>query len=294
MLSLHEILLCFVLPAGVSAVVMLLGWWRSGNASPRGEWAAAVALGLGLCIGYFNLTEAHFIPSIPPASAVDWIFHIAWIVAVLGVILSLGRPRPWIAVALTMLTATIAAFLIMWPILRRSYHPHERVVLLSIVAIAAGALEWSLDRAASRVRGVTMPLILAIPTAVLAMFLVFFASFPSGFRTGVIACVLLPMVVLAVFLKPLSVARGGVFVWVVLFISLLATTLMYPYDVTPAEVVLIAVAPLLGLLPLFTPLKGWKRLTACGVVMLVPLAYVMVPATQHLIADIRADSSGEE
>ena len=83
MISLSDILYGVLLPAAISLVIMLLAWRPWSGGSPKGHWAGAFAIGAAFAAGLLGLQTR---PAFPPNSAEDWLFHAAWIIAIIGLL----------------------------------------------------------------------------------------------------------------------------------------------------------------------------------------------------------------
>jgi hypothetical protein len=128
--------------------------------------------------------------------------------------------------------------------------------------------------------------------AALGLYMMFNGSQTYGQRAGIIAAVVGPVVVIALIWKKTSLARGGVLAFVVLLGGLLATCYAYPDKVVLTRLLLIAAAPVIGLIPAIAPLKGWKRLVACALLAAIPLGLAVVPAAVQFAHDFNAPKDG--
>src|SRR5438552_1262963 len=93
----REILLVTLLPALVSAMVLIAGMWmaRRGN----GAWAGPLSVGAGFATGYF----AYERPGFPPQAAFDWLAFATIGITLMGVVIALLRVPRWLAALLGLL-----------------------------------------------------------------------------------------------------------------------------------------------------------------------------------------------
>src|SRR2546423_646414 len=115
MLELRDILWDVVLPGAIAVLVVALSWraWDRGSA-PRAHWAGPLALGLAFAIVLPALIGSKWrLPGLPPGESAGWLFYIAIVGALIGVIDALVSIPSWarLAIVLIFSAASIGVFL---------------------------------------------------------------------------------------------------------------------------------------------------------------------------------------
>ena len=95
MLTARDIVFGVGLPAIISAIVLVIAWqpWRSQPTPTGAEWAGPPALGAGFTGAYWSLFGR---PSFPPIDSIDWLFFLALLLAVCGVVDARRHSRAWL------------------------------------------------------------------------------------------------------------------------------------------------------------------------------------------------------
>ena len=285
MITLQDILYGVLLPAAIALTVMLVAWrpWSSG--SPKGYWGGALAIGAAFIAALINMQPR---PAFPPALAEDWLFHVAWMVVIVGLVLAFVKVPFAVRAVIAAVTSAAVTYLVLQPLIKRTWSAQESAIWVG--SISAGMTlvfvlhEWISEKK----HDASVPLVMALTAGGLGLFMMFSNSQSYGQRAGVLAAATAAITVVAIWSKKLSLARGGVLAFVLLFGGLLTTCYAYPDKVVPYRLLLIAAAPIVGLLPAITPLKGWKRWTAVVLLTALPLGGALLPAGLQFMKEFDA------
>ncbi len=295
MITPHQILYSVVLPAAISLVLMLIATRPWSAASLRGYWAGPIAIGVSFSIGLLGLQTR---PALPPASAEDWLFHVGWMIAIVGVLTAVIRLPVMVRAIVTAVASAAVLYLVLKPLtVGSTFTPATWTTKEAATYIGAAALAMTFafvlfEIASERWKDAVVPLLMTETAAALGLYILFNGSTTYGQRGGILAAAVGPVVVIALTWKKTSLARGGVLAFVVLVGGLLATFYAYPDKVVLYRLLLIAAAPVVGLIPAITPLKGWKRLAACALLAAIPLGLAVVPAGIQFAHDLNAPKEG--
>ncbi len=277
--TLHDILLTFGIPAGISLVLMLIAW-RPWSASPaKGSWAGVLAVGGAVVVGLLTIDTVKWQwPGFPPHEAVDWLFFAGIAVAIVGLLDGLLTLWPELRALLVQLLATAVAYLVLQPIIQNRWTGEQAVLRIAGFAAAAVAGWFVIERTSDRRPDALPPLILTMSAGGLAAYMMLSGSVTYGERAGVIAAALGPIVLIALWCRRLSLSRGAAMAFVILFGGLLAACAVYPVSPVAWRLITLAAAPLVGLGALWIPLRGWKSAALSIGLTLIALAVVMIPA----------------
>jgi hypothetical protein len=151
-LTRDDILLGALVPAGVAAAIVLVGWLVGGR------WLrASVALGAGLGFMTGHALLWH-VPSLRPVESIDWLFYASAAAGLLGAIealLSAGQrsiTRAGAHAAIVLCLAVLMAWLVSRPLLVFSWTGWIRPLGIGIIAVILLLIWLSLAKAASRSR----------------------------------------------------------------------------------------------------------------------------------------------
>jgi len=168
----------------------------------------------------------------------------------------------------------------------------DAAMYIGAIALAMTVVFTLFEIGSERWKDAVVPLLMTETAAALGLYMMFNGSQTYGQRAGILAAAVGPVMLIAFIWKRLSLARGGVLAFVVLFGGLLATCYAYPDKVVLYRLLLIAAAPIVGLIPAITPLKGWKRYVACALLAAIPLGLAVVPAGMEFAHDFSAPKDG--
>src|SRR5581483_11621872 len=93
-MSPKDLILDLLIPAVVSAIILLASWRPWTGSKVHGRWGAPVALAGGFVAVFSRITGT--LPRFLPVSAPGCIFYIAIAVGLLGFIAALVKPPLWI------------------------------------------------------------------------------------------------------------------------------------------------------------------------------------------------------
>ncbi len=305
MITLSDILLGVLLPAGVAAAVILRGRLIGGARAAR----AAVPLGVG---GGFVAGHAALlgVPRVPPLEAVNWLFYAAIVLGAVGMIdlllsapsprrnsgtTAYGEPAPgaildydaadrpalrgaW-GLALRLLGVLALGLVLTWlltrPLLVFHWTGSAGPVWIGGIGAVMAVVWLLLDRLADRTDGrpslvVALAGVSAVSGAVIAMS----GSQKLGQTTGLLTAGLFAAAVLSLPMRKLQAGRGVVLVYALLQTALIAvaTEHLYASLATAHALLLLVAAPLAWLGELVPARRPRLRATA-------RVAAAMVPAT---------------
>ncbi len=295
MITPHDIIYCVLVPAGISLLLILVASRPWGAGGARGYWAGPIAIGVSFSIGLLGLQTR---PQLPPTSAEDWLFHVGWMIAIVGLLTAVMRLPITIRAIVTALASATVLYLVLKPLTVGStfapatWTSNQAAAYIGLSALAMTVAFVLLEIASERWKDAVVPLLMTETAAALGLYMIFNGSQTYGQRAGIIAAAVGPVMVVALIWKKTSLARGGVMAIVALLGGLLATCYAYPDKVVLYRLLLIAAAPIIGLIPAVTPLRGWKRLVACALLAAILLGFAVVPAAIQFAHEFNAPKDG--
>ena len=273
----QQFLIAYVIPGAIGLIVAILAWRPWSSNVPRGAWGMPVAMGIGMAVGMVGLAYQFKPPGWPPQDSKDWLFHAALVVVVLGLIDALlplwGEVRSllWFALAATV------SYLLIWRVADR-WPPAQLLSILGGIAMAMTAGAMAIERTSERSPGWIVPAILLLSALGVAPWPLLVGSADLSFRAGILVAMLVPWVIVAAWSKKLTLSPGGAFAFALFFGPTLLTSYALIADVPAWQAIVLAAAPIVGLLPLWLPVSGWKRpALSLGLVIALLLA-VQIPA----------------
>lgn len=262
------------LPFGVAFISLALFGGR--------RWGVALSLGAAYAVGHVVLLGD---PEFPPTQVEDWSVPLALAAALVGACIShprAGDSLAWVGRLLLtfgILNAVLTPLISQWDALRVFYSVQAILALILIV--------WaSLDELAERVTGVTVPLTLTLTAAAAAYLPVLGGAHPLGQRLGVLMLVMLAAAAMALFRRSMSLARGGVAVYVTVLSSLLLCCVFYGDDVPMVAALTIALTPLLAWVrasPTLSSMRPWLATGLTLILVLIPLVIALWPEVARFI-----------
>jgi len=270
---------------------MTIAWRPWSEGAPAGQWGGGLAIGAAFSAGLLGLQA---MPATPPASAEDWLFHAGIAVAVLGLIDGLIRLPKVVRILIVVAVSAATIYLVLQPLTKgTTFSPpqwsgKEAATYIGAIVIAMTISFLILDRFAEKLRDGTVPLLMTISAGGLALYMMFSSSQSYGQRAGILTAAAAGIFIIAIWSKKLSVARGGVLAFVVLFGGLLATCYAYPDKPVPYRLVLIGLSPIIGLIPAVLPMRPWKRWIVCAIFAAIPLGISLIPAAIQFAHEFNA------
>jgi hypothetical protein len=264
MITLPQILWCFVIPLAIALVVLF----------PKWRWTATLAVGAAFIVGHVGWPG---VPEVPPSTGGDWIFWLAGPLTAVGLIESLVRMPAWVRAILTSIASVALVWVILRPLIPQALTPTQAATGAALFGLAAALAVESTHHLARREPGITIPLVLMIVAMAGGIMLLGSGSVTQGFLAGPLVATTIAGVVLT---RRQPWARvGAALVLLVLLAGLLVRSHFYNYDgATTAMVLLVILAPLAGWagrLPGISRLSPWKRTVITLVVALIPVGIAM-------------------
>jgi len=261
-------------PAILSGISLAVAWrlWRRKNPSPRGHWGGAVAFGLAYFSGHVALVGW---PEFPPTSAETWQAWLALSLAVAGVAQRWWGPTMFVSFPVAFLAYAAVTYALLLNFIRNSWDPTVSALWVAGLAAASTIVFQLTDRIAAKRPGASVPLGLWALCTLAAGTFVVASSAKLGQLSGALAAGCGAAVVLAWWCSKLSLAGGGVFVFLPLYNGLVLQAYFFGYPGLGLwSALLLALAPL-GLLVgeqrRFVYAKPW-------IAVLVRTGAVAVPA----------------
>jgi hypothetical protein len=255
MFSAGEWFAAILLPAVVSATVLVAGWrvtrHRYSSRESR-SWAGPPAVALGFAVAWLALFGW---TGLPPHDAIDWLLPLALPLVLLGLLESFYRWPPPAGVLAIALAASATLLLISWPLLGADVSFSGRLFLATTLAMVTLV---PLDLLAQRLSFGRMSAILFAVAAPAAVTLACSGSARLGLIATALAATQVGGMAAGVVLGRSATARGVVLV----FGSLLAGLLWSGYVYASLSVVdglLLTAAPSAAWLGRWAPRRfGWS------------------------------------
>lgn len=291
MFTLPDILFGFVLPAFLSAVILLAAWrpWQR-TSLPDGRWAGGLVIAAAFAIAYGKLVGGY---RFPPTAADNWIVYFSLAAIVLGMLDTWLRPSLWIRLGATLILSAALIWLLVAPVIGNDLSRNAAIVSVAALSVAMTLWWFLLDQLASLGPRLLAPIALFLGTAGSAAILADSGlAQRGGFTLGAMAVILGAVIVMAAMTRAFSLAGGGTLaVAIVLFGTIVyARFYMYP-EPTPrltAAMAIVLIAPLfawVAWLPGLRNRKTWQR------VLIGLLAVLIAAAASAAVAGLGADRS---
>jgi hypothetical protein len=282
MLTAHDFLFGIIAPAVLAAVAMVLAYLPRRKIRPREPqfWGAALAIAGGFAITYIGIRGG--MPKLPPRSADAWLFLAPISAVLIGVIATLLPRQRWLDAILSIGVLALLAHLLL---LNRQHAIAASTLHKWMMAATAGSIVWwiGMEMLVSRLRGTTMPLILTITTMVSAAVIANAHSQAYGQLAAGLGAALAAITVLSLYLRGLTLARGGMLAIAAILLGLLLCAHHYA-DLGLRDLIFLAAAPLCAWIAEIPPLarKPKPRLAVRLVAVLIVLAIPFIPAAKGL------------
>lgn len=278
-------ILAIALPALAAGLWWAVSWqlWRRANTAPvAGQWGGPLALAMGYAFGHRVLDG---FPPYPPVNSKQTLFYLA-----LGLgAFALFEPS-WSRNGLSrwstrVIVCAIFALGTLRAMVRNTWTTQESWLWIGAL-VAAAVLLWTATEAlAVRRPGAVLPLSLWFATACASVCMALTSSALLGQLTGALAATLGAAVVLAWWAPRVSLAQGGITVWVLLYSSLI--NLAYFYSDLPLLAAICLYAAPLGpwALEALDPIqwKPWKTIAARVACVAVPAGIALAQAIAAFI-----------
>lgn len=261
-----------LLPALVTAAVLLVVWWASGrlDSKLRGGLAVALGLGLGDLAGHLGVAW----PSWPPTEVTDRIPWLVGVAILAGVFETLGPARRWMPWVNRVCVSWLTIVAIVGPAFGEAWLAPTTVLGGALLGIVM-ALAWAnLDAVAVRCSGVGIFLPLLLVTGGASVALLVSGSIVLPILGGVLSAVIAASGLVSWRIPAICLARSGTPVVVVTLASLLLINRVYA-ELPSASVALFAAAPASLWLTQLGPIRrraGWLRVVVGTFAVLIPVA----------------------
>lgn len=292
---LRSIILPVLLPMATSGLVLLMAmrpWRREAPPAPR-PWAAALAIGAAYAVGHVTILG---LPPRPPIADGWWLYPVeAWLfwlvlaATVVGVVLALAPPRPWVSSLAFAPLAGASAALLLSPIVRSQWTPAQSAGALAGLTTAWVLLHASLEKMAERAGAVVAALCLAIVAGATGVTLLISATASGAQLAGALAAALGAVVLVGWWRPDLSFARGAAPVVAVALGGLLIYGVFYA-QMPKSSAALMVAAPASGFLIVSKRRQRDKQVVETiirlGSVALTAAAAVLMAYLQNRSADM--------
>ena len=267
MITLAQILWCFIVPLAIALVV----FW------PRWRWTGALAVGAAFIVGHVGWPG---VPEFPPSTGGDWIFWLAGPLTVVGLVEALVVRMPaWLRAILSSVASIALIWIMLRPLMPQTLTPAQAGTGAALFGLAAALAVESTHLLARREQGMSVSLALMLMLVTLAggIMLLASGSLIQGFLAGPLVATTIAALILT--RRQPWTRVGGPLVLLVLLVGLLARSHFYNYDgATTPMVLLVILAPLSGWtarLPGISRLSPWKRTVITLIAVLIPLGIAM-------------------
>jgi hypothetical protein len=241
-----EILLDFVLPAILTGVALLVGWFPRRN----GRWIGAIAFSAGFALADCQIAGT---PHWPPGTG-DAAFWIVWFIvpiAFLGLLDALLRPPYWLRAMLLFVLVRLGTAILIAPVIPKSGADANGTnwsmgIWLDSFAAATAIFWLGLETLAERTPGTLLPILLTLTFAGAAAVLGLSDNVRPSQECAALAGLAMAAAILA---RPLRLAfdRGAVLAAIVPMMGMFAFAHFYSYNEPPvASIALLLLAPLLA------------------------------------------------
>ena len=284
MFTASEIVWGIVFPPVIALLGVVLGHLPRRAERDAHPWGVTLALVAAFAAAFIGISGKL---ALPPRTAQEWLVLLSAGALVVSILSAIGTKSQRIAMGLSIGLLLATAWFSAAP-RKRSLEPREFWTMLSIVG--AGLLVWwaALEPLALRWRGAALPTLLSAVAGSAALVLVNGGTMRLGKIAGGIALALLAIAAIALWLRNLSLARGGILALTISVLGLLACGYLYA-DVKPRDAALVAVAGLAAWIGRFPLLPNRSRMrfviTAIAVIGVASLA--VVPAVKGLLETMR-------
>ncbi|GIV17066.1 MAG: hypothetical protein KatS3mg022_2501 [Armatimonadota bacterium] len=273
-----------LLPAVITLLILAVSWraWRREGVPTH--WGTPLALAAGYLFAHWRIVGLPM--SFPPVDSNEWLFVVATIVAVWGVIEHFAANSPLLRDAGRAVLVAAISWFVLRPLMGNVWQGASAYIWW--ISLALGWwLWWSLQaRLAANMPGILVPLVLSMVAGGGGLVLLWSNSSSLSQFSGAVAAVIGATVPLVFWRREGSIGSGGV--------AFVAGTLgliwVNAIAFVPVPVWRIAVLSIASLTPLFVLLPGLKRkptwliVTVCAVMTAVMLAAVMLPTYRTYIA----------
>jgi hypothetical protein len=226
-----------VVPALVAGAVLCAAWLRTGLACGGRGWVA-LALGLAYIAGHCGLAW----PAWPPLDVQDRLPFLALAATVLGLLESRWPGPAWTRWENRILATGMLLFFVMVPGMGENWGTKEGNLRLAAWGVSLLASSANLDALAARLSGARIVLPAMVVAAGAAAALLVSGSAVLGQLAGVLAAALGACWVVSWWKPPLSLARGGTAVLIVVLGALVLEGNVFS-QLPAASAMLLACAP---------------------------------------------------
>ncbi len=255
MVSARDILWLCGFPAIIAVLAMAVAQpWRRGRDLPG--WAAAGAIAGGFVVAFIGMLR---VPPFPPNAGEQWLFFLAAPLVLVAVAQGLIRSA-WFGIAISAALLLVTPYLIL-----RNQHAYlgGRVVWSWSIGVGIGMIAWwaAMELLARRVRGSSLPLLMALFAGVGGLAIIDAHSQVQGMLAGSIAVPLSIIALAAGWARGAALPRGGVLAVALLVPALLLCGYFFA-DLTLRDFLLITFAPLAawaGEVPWLGKSDSWRR-----------------------------------
>ncbi|MEK7794695.1 MAG: hypothetical protein AAB353_09200 [Candidatus Hydrogenedentota bacterium] len=278
-----------LVPAALAGAMLLAAWGPWARAAPeRRGWGGVLALMFAFASGYIALVGA---PEFPPVGARETLF---WAVAFSALLA--GAEWIWgINAAVSLTVRFLASALIVWFVFaslrKNSWSGREAAFWVGGIAAVTASLAQLVDRAAQRDPGPWLPATLWLICSVAAVAMFLGSTALMAQLCGALAAAFGAAGVLAIWKRDLSLARGGITVFITAYAGLLWQAHFYA-ELPLQSVQMLCLAPLaVVVVPIYSaqPLTPWKRwviqLSIASVPLILALAIAYRTYRQNQSAD---------
>ncbi|GBC96277.1 hypothetical protein HRbin16_02079 [bacterium HR16] len=277
-----------LLPAAITFAVLVVSWraWRRDGVPTH--WGTPLALALGYLFAHWRIIGLPI--SFPPVDSNEWLFVVAIVVAVWGVVEHFTSRRTLLRDAGRAVLVVVISRLVLRPLMGNLWQGASATLWWLSLALGWW-LWWSVQaRLSASVPGLSVPLVLSMVAGGGGFVLLWSNSSSLSQLSGAVAAVTGAMVPLMLWRSRVSIGSEGVaFVAGVLGLVWVNAIAFVPVPVWRIAALAVAsLTPWLALLPWLKPKPAWLTVTVCAVMTAIILAMVMLPTYRAYIASAGA------
>lgn len=250
-----------LVPAFIAGIVLFLSWqaWRRDQAAANGYWGGAAGLAAGYTVGHVMMAGKY--PAFPPIDAInDWVPYVGLIAMQHGLLEAFRRVSPLLRHLMRVVIILTALWFLLHPLLQGSWSIREGIQWMMVLGLG-WFLFWSMmESLAERTEGVILPVTLWLLASGSAFVLLFSDSALLGKLSGVLAGMLGAVIVLTLWNRSITLARGGIAVLTCLLWTLWSNGFAYA-ELSVERFALLAAVPVLlwiGQMKPIRELRAWQ------------------------------------
>ncbi|MGC8784357.1 MAG: hypothetical protein ACP5RN_08225, partial [Armatimonadota bacterium] len=277
-----------VLPAAITLFLLAVSWraWR--REGVPAHWGTPLALAAGYLFAHWRIVGLPL--NFPPVDSNEWLFVVAIVVAVWGVVEHFAARQALLRDAARAVLVFVLSWLVLRPLMGSVWQGASAYVWWLSLALGWW-LWWSVQaRLAANTPGIPVPLVLSMVAGGGGFVLLWSGSSSLSQLSGAVAAVTGAMVPLVLWRTGGCIGSGGVaFVAGALGLLWVNAIAFVPVPVWRiAALATASLTPLFALLPGLKRKPAWLTVVVCAVTTAVILSVVLLPTYRAYVASAGA------